>query len=563
MKALGLGRGGSRFVIGATTLSLAVAAGIFVISQLVQPLLPREFELLDFLSELAAIVFALALLGILNDVASIQDRIAIGAGVLFFALGAAADTLDEFGLGGRPRMIVENLAVVIGMTLVAVGLRDWTAVHRGRHAAEMERHSFLAYHDALTGLRNRVALVEIVDLLITQADRRKDQVLLALLYMDLDRFKSINDTEGHTFGDMVLKETAHRLTANTRASDVCFRLGGDEFVVLAPNLRHETDAFRIAEKLQDAFETELLVGDRKVRIGLSVGIALFPRDGGDLEELLRRADLAMYSAKAGDKRIRFFTSELSDLAVSRVRLEASLRRAIEDDNFVLEYQPIVDPAGTPVSYEALLRLDDPSLGRIMPSRFIPVAEESDLMVPVGRWVLRRACEDMARFSRRIGKPVSVAINVSAVQLADEEFVQDVQTALRDSGLDPERLTIEITESAFMPHVDDVARVIRSLQGEGVRFAVDDFGSGWSSLSYLLHLPVSTIKFDKSLLDGVRGDETDVLLPGLVQLIKQIGKSPVIEGVEDGRQLSLFAAIAELQFQGFHFGRPAPIDKIET
>ncbi len=562
MKQLGLGRDGGRFVLGAAAIAGAVAVGILVVSRLVQPLLPSAFRLLGFLSELAAMVFGLVLLRLLKEVASIQDRLVIGVGIIAFALGAAADVVDEFGLGGRVQMVVENIAVVIGMTLVAVGLRDWTAIHRGRHAAEMERTSFLAYHDSLTGLRNRVALVEIVELLITQADRRNDQVLLALLYMDLDRFKSINDTEGHSFGDLVLKETARRLTTNTRASDLCFRLGGDEFVVLAPNLRHETDAFRIAEKLQDAFETELLVGERPVRVALSIGIALFPRDGSDLEEILRRADLAMYSAKAGDQRIRFFTGELSDLAVSRVRLEASLRRALEEDNFVLEYQPIVDHSGTPVTYEALLRLDDPALGRVMPSRFIPIAEESDLMVPVGRWVLGRACHDIAAFSRRIGRPVSVAVNASALQLADGEFVEDVKTALDDSGLEASRLTLEITESAFMPHVDDVAGVIRTLQADGVRFAVDDFGSGWSSLSYLLHLPVATIKFDKSLLDGVRGDETDLLLPGLVDLIRRIGKSPVIEGVEDGRQLSLFAASGELRFQGYHFGRPAPIDRLE-
>lgn len=554
-----------RFLFTAFASSLLAVLLVAALGRILTPLLPRPFQLVDALSELSVVWFAFLWLLLMRDVESRRDRIVLFTGIILVGIGAAADVLDEFGIGAVTTP-VENFAFVGGVVLVVRGLQDWIRVNRQEHQDVQERNAFLAYRDSLTGLRNRRSFGEALEILATQAERHPDNGVIALLYLDLDRFKTINDSLGHSFGDRVLVQVASRLEQAVRSSDLCFRLGGDEFVVLAPNLHTEADAHRIAQKISASLDHGILLGNRMVQASTSIGIALLPRDGTDQEELLRKADLAMYAAKRAGEPVRFFEAELSEIAVRRAELEADLRRAIAAAEITVAYQPIVDRVGRPLGYEALARWMHPVHGAIDPDAFIPVAEEAGLISDLGLHVLKHACRDLAARLHSVSADLFVSVNVSALQLRNESFAADVLRTLQTAGLDPHFLTLELTESGLMDNSGPASGHLETLQAEGVRIAIDDFGAGHSSLSQLRRLPAGIVKFDQTLVadESLAGRQAggQGFLPGLVTLITRLGRSAVVEGIETEDQLADFPASSDLQFQGFLFGRPQPVEAVE-
>lgn len=424
-----------------------------------------------------------------------------------------------------------------------------------RHEAE-ERIRQLAYFDPLTRLANRSLLQDRVCQALAQAERDKYQV--ALLFVDLDRFKNINDSLGHFSGDRVLQSVAERLESCLRWADTVARLGGDEFVVLCPE--QDVDGAReVAQRLIDALARPYPLGQTELTITASIGISLFPQDGGDFETLLKHADTAMYRAKAsGRNQLQFFSREMNVAALERLVLENSLRQALERQEFELVYQPQVDAGtGRIVAAEALLRWNHPQAGVIMPGRFIPVAEDSGLILSLGDWVLAEACRQLCSWQALgLSSEFRLAVNISAIQLAVSDFDQRVARILAETGVNPACLELELTESAAMADVEAGSAMLRRLQDLGVGLAIDDFGTGYSSLSYLKRFPIDKLKIDQSLIRDIVEDANDRAIAEAIISLAHVLRLPVVaEGVEKPDQLDLLSGKGCDLVQGYHFSRP--------
>ncbi len=420
--------------------------------------------------------------------------------------------------------------------------------------------SYRAMHDLLTGLPNR----RLVEDRLAQEIRRacRDHTQVALFYIDLDRFKLVNDTLGHVLGDALLRQVAYRLHNCKRAADTLARLGGDEFLLLAV-VPDQAAARAIAERLADAFARHFHVRGHDLFIGASIGISLYPSDGTDITTLQRNADSAMYAAKRrGLHSFQFFSPELGAAALERLQLENDLRRAIDRGEFELHYQPLFDlKTNRVVAYEALLRWHHPERGLVPPSKFIPIAEETGLIIRIGRWVLEQACR-MAMLRLQHGlEPVRFGVNVSVFQFAQPDFVTGVADVLRASGMDPHWLELEVTESIFMQDVADSARKITELRQSGISISIDDFGTGYSSFSYLQRLPIDALKIDRSFVQDI-GTLPNVisLLRAMASLAKSLGMRVVVEGIETEEQLRAVREIGCDEAQGYLFGMPAPAGK---
>ncbi|HYE51364.1 MAG TPA: EAL domain-containing protein, partial [Azospirillaceae bacterium] len=384
---------------------------------------------------------------------------------------------------------------------------------------------------------------------------------VALLFLDLDSFKHINDSLGHGVGDLLLRGVADRLQATVRGDDTVGRLGGDEFLIVAENLPDAAEALRVAERVLQTLSRPFTLEGQQVHAGCSIGIALFPEDGADPETLLRNADVAMYAAKSsGAGTFKFFSQEMTDRAVRRLRTEASLREAVEREDFELFFQPKVEARSRRVvGVEALIRwrMGDQY---VPPGEFIGLAEETGLIVPIGDWVLREACRTAAEWGRRFG-PVVMAVNVSARQLSDPFFPVRVTEVLQETGLPPHLLTLEITETALMRDLESNCRPLETLRGIGVGVAIDDFGTGYSSLSYLRQLPVTIIKIDRSFVAEIPRDTA--IAATVIALAEKLGLQTVAEGVETEEQLRWLAAEGCPLIQGFLISRPLPKAEIEA
>ncbi|WEN40652.1 putative signaling protein [Thauera sp. GDN1] len=430
-----------------------------------------------------------------------------------------------------------------------------------RVAEERIRH--LAHHDALTNLPNRTLLNDRLGVAMDRA-RRSGQPL-ALLFIDLDRFKYVNDTLGHPLGDRLLQAVAQRLHTVLREGDTLARLGGDEFVVLVEGLAGPEDAERVARKLLQAMQQPVLLDGHELFIGGSIGISLFPQDGDTIEALVRCADSAMYRAKdAGRNTFRFHTREQASRSRERFELEHGLRHAVERGELRLLYQPqAACRSGALVGVEALVRWEHPGRGTIMPDRFIPLAEEIGLIRPIGEWVLNTACAQ-ARAWEREGRPVRVAVNLSGQQISTDGLVDAVRDALDRSGLSPRLLELEITEGHILKRVDHCIDTLRKLKGLGVTLAIDDFGTGYSSLSYLKRLPVDRLKIDRSFVEGVPADHDDTaIVATILAMARNLGLAVIAEGVETEDQLRHLSAAHCDEYQGYLLGRPVPADAIRA
>jgi diguanylate cyclase (GGDEF)-like protein/PAS domain S-box-containing protein len=419
-----------------------------------------------------------------------------------------------------------------------------------------QKMAYLAQHDSLTDLPNRVLLNDRLAQAMALAHRHNEK--LAVLYLDIDRFKHVNDSLGHAIGDRLLQSVSQRLTECVRASDTVSRQGGDEFVALFSEVVDAADAATCAEKILQSVSEPHLIDDHDVHVTASVGIVLYPDDAEDGETLLKNADFAMYQAKdCGRNNYQFYKRDLNSTATERQSLETALRHAIHRHEFELHYQPKMDLlTGEIAGVEALVRWRHPVLGIMAPAQFISIAEESGLIVPIGHWVLREACRQ-AMVWREQGLPaIRLAVNISAVELRAKDYVAGVAAILAETGFDPARLELELTETFLMQDSDSTAAVLQSLKDIGVTLALDDFGTGYSSLSYMKRFPIDTLKVDQSFVRDLSSDTDDAnIVSAVINMGKSLHLRVVAEGVETREQLEFLEELECPEAQGYYFSYP--------
>ena len=428
-----------------------------------------------------------------------------------------------------------------------------------RKRAEGRIHH-LAYFDALTGLPNRVQFSRLADQAL-MASKRKEG-FGAVLFIDLNRFKPINDTLGHVVGDKVLQETANRLRACLRSADVVCRLGGDEFAVGLFEIANREHAANVAQKLLATLDDPVVINGRELKLGAAIGISIFPEDGMDTETLLRQADIAMYRAKqTGPDGMAFFSEDMNQRAIDRLNLEAGLRRAIDRDELLLYYQPKVNiESGTIIGAEALVRWRHPERGLVPPAEFVPVAEESGLIVHVSNWVLEAACRQIRQWMDAGLPAMHIAVNLSARDFSSG-LPARVQELLERHGIGAEWLELEITEGMLMHHTATVIAMMDEITALGVSLSLDDFGTGYSSLSYLKRFPIDTLKIDRSFVISIPGDADDCAIAGaIVGMSKQLKHNVIAEGVETTDQLMFLKSLGCDEIQGYLFSPPVPAEK---
>lgn len=427
--------------------------------------------------------------------------------------------------------------------------------------AQRDQAERMATHDALTGLPNRAQLYTHMERRLAYARRKRQQIAVA--YIDLDSFKSINDSYGHEYGDYLLCQVADALRSVLRASDLAARLGGDEFVVVIEDAGDGARIGRVIERLFSCVGRYYTIGEYRTFVTWSCGIVLYPRDGEDVPSLLKHADTAMYAAKAlGPNHYRFYDPAMSAAVGEQLALREDLRLAIERDQLELHYQPVIDAhSGCIASAEALLRWNHPEKGRLSPLQFIDIAEQTGLIDPIGEWVMREALRMAVQWRAVAADDVRVHVNVSAHQLKQTGFVEQVERALREAGLPAQTLDLEMTESALIGDATHAVALIQALKGIGVQISLDDFGTGFSSLSYLKRLPVDTIKVDKSFIDGLpHGARDAALVEAVLTLGGRLGNKVVAEGVEEGSQAAWLLEHGCRYMQGHHFSRPVPLEQ---
>jgi diguanylate cyclase (GGDEF)-like protein len=460
------------------------------------------------------------------------------------------------------------LASVLVVTLAALlGRMSWQLEQSRRREAQSklvhaQRVEHLAYHDGLTGLPNRSMFSKLLAQSIAEALRYERH--LAVAFLDLDRFKQINDTLGHDAGDQLLQEVAARLKHCVRDSDTVARLGGDEFVVILPELTHENDAAKVAHKILDAIANPFSLIGQEFRVTASIGISSYPQDGLDEQTLTKNADIAMYQAKSeGKNNFQFYSEKLNANSLERLTLESSLRHALERNEFRLHYQAKRDMSSKRITgMEALLRWEHPDLGTVAPMQFIPIAEDTGLILPIGKWVLRTACAQSVAWREQGLPPLSIAVNLSLKQFADERLLPDLAAILESTGMDPHFLELEIPESLLTQRFADTLRILTGIKALGIRIAIDDFGTGISSLAMLHRYPLDTIKIDRSLIRHMSGGSNDTgLADAIIAMGKSLSLTVVAQGVETSEQAEFLQRHACDELQGFYFKKPLPADEL--
>jgi diguanylate cyclase (GGDEF)-like protein len=415
-----------------------------------------------------------------------------------------------------------------------------------------EKLSYLAYHDALTGLPNKLSLYETAKEAFIPGGANA-----AVLFVDIDNFKNVNDTKGHAFGDQLIIQVSNKLTEILGQSDNIYRLGGDEFIIVLQNIDYET-AQKTARKILAEFSVDFYISDNTLRVSVSIGIALFPDHGTTLEQLLKSADIAMYRVKeSGKTNYMIYNDKLNELFTERANIDKYMPQALDNHEFELYYQPQYDLKHKKITgFEALLRWHSPQLGEVSPLKFISVAEDNRFIVTLGTWVLQNACEFIGRIHDIGYHELTISVNVSIIQMLQDDFCDIVAQTLKNTGLDSEYLELEITETVLIESMDRIMQVLNQLNEWKVKIVLDDFGKGYSSLSYLKQLPISTLKVDKIFIDGIVSDE-DILTGQIVAFGRSMGMKIVAEGVETKQQVEYLERHDCDMLQGYIFSRPKP------
>lgn len=425
---------------------------------------------------------------------------------------------------------------------------DITALKEYEHKLQ-----HLAYYDQLTALKNRLSLNDRLDHLINEKNGRK----CALLYIDVDNFKYINDTMGHRFGDMLLTRLSERLIALSTENSSVYRIGGDEFVFLVETFARITDIEKMAVNILKAFKPYFDVDSSSIYITVSIGVSIYPEHGEDMDSLLKNADIAVYKAKdAGKNRIVFYNSPMNEEITERMRIERNLRKALDNNEFELFYQPQLDIGSNRISgFEALIRWRNPEIGFVSPQRFIGIAEDTHLIIPIGEWVMRTACQFLNTIEKFGYKGLTMSINISMLQLLQDDFTDMVIDTIESAQLSPKQIELEITESILMEAYEVIAGKLKFLRTKGVKIALDDFGKGYSSLNYLKQLPITTLKIDKSFIDTISKNKslTDII----VKMGRSMELSVVAEGVETQEQMDYLIKHKCHKIQGYLFSKPLP------
>lgn len=494
-----------------------------------------------------------------------------------FPLAVVVGLSEQEQLGAASndrRLYLERAAgasLVVLLLAGILGRLSWKLLQSQRRESAAEianarQLEFVAYHDGLSGLPNRSLFTKLLTQAIKAAHRQGRH--LAVLFLDLDRFKQINDTLGHDAGDLLLQETARRLLSCLRESDTVARLGGDEFVVLLPELESGGYAAVVAQKLLTTLAQPFLMMGQEFRVTASVGICTYPEDGEDEQALTKHADVAMYQAKlGGTNNYQFYSEKLNANSLERLTLESSLRHALEKQEFVLDYQPKQDVAsGRITGVEALLRWQHPDLGTVAPLRFMAVAEETGLIVPIGKWVLRTACAQNVAWQRQGLPELNVSVNLSSRQFSDEHLLQDVAAILHETGMQATFLELEILESELFRNVEQTLHVMAGLKAAGIKIAVDSFGTFYSSMSTLGQFPIDTIKIDRSLIRDVASSpdttpEKRTLASAIIEMGRRLSLVVVAEGVETKDQADFLRLHSCDEVQGFYFSKPLRAEQV--
>ncbi|SMB31231.1 Sensory box/GGDEF family protein (fragment) [Sterolibacterium denitrificans] len=419
-----------------------------------------------------------------------------------------------------------------------------------------EQINYLAYHDALTGLPNRQLAKDRLDHAVAYASREKSGV--GVLHLDLDHFKAINDTLGHPVGDGLIKKIADTLRDCVRTTDTIARLGGDEFLIILANVIDPEIISTIATKVQETLGTTFKVQGHDLTTSVSIGIAVYPEDGKDFDSLLKKADTALYKAKAsGRNTYQFYTEQMNNEAVEYLKIRNGLRQALINDEFLLHYQPQINLAdGKVVGVEALIRWRHPEMGILQPGRFIAIAEESGLIVPMGDWALKHACQQAVEWRKAGLPPIVVAVNLSAIQFQRGDIEKSVVQALNESGHDPQYLELELTESILVQDIEKTLEILKRLKSMGIKLSIDDFGTGYSSLSYLKRFDVDKLKIDQSFVRDMASDKNDAaIVHAIIQMARSLNLQVIAEGVEDETLVAMLHGQHCDEAQGYHFARP--------
>ena len=469
------------------------------------------------------------------------------------APGMRAEMVGIRGNGSR-----FSAEVSMGVLCRSSGVRIATVRDVTLQKADRDRMLLQATHDELTGLPNRRLFDDRLDMMLRRATRSGE--LVGVAFLDVDRFKTINDSLGHAMGDRLLVELSRRLQASLRESDTVARMGGDEFIFIMPGLQKPDDALNPVRKLLETVRVPVRIEEQELFVTASIGVAVFPSDGRERDRLLRHADAALYRAKArGRNRFELFDHGLAQQAAARVQLDSDLRRASGQGELSLVYQPQVNfKAGRIVGFEALMRWHHPQLGPVSPATFIPIAEETGLITSLGAWALERACRDMVAWEAGGIGPLRIAVNVSPRQLQHDDLVSQVERVLAQTGLAADRLELEFTESALLLEDGAIAETIARLHRLGIGLALDDFGTGYSSLSHLRQYPIQRLKMDRSFVHGITSDRGDAAVArAIIGLARELRLAVVAEGVESAEQLALLGGFGCEEAQGFFLGRPMP------
>ena len=532
--------------------------------ELLGALIGEEFERFGTLSKIhgqKGVSAAIRTIGTTASAATSRRIQVLTADLMAAGDARLARRAEQSKRGSDLSVITAAVATLFNLGLLGVVILLVRREIKDRQHAE-EVVKFAATHDPLTGLANRLLLTERVNRALATA--KSEGRRIAMLFIDLDRFKNINDTLGHEAGDRLLQNVANRLARCVRRSDTVARQGGDEFVVLIEAFQGPDDLAQVAEKILVEVAEPMTVYGREFQITASIGVSTCPVDGDDMQALLKNADIAMYRAKQqGKNTYQFYAEQMNPHSVERLELEAALRRALERNELTLHYQPKVQArTGRVTGIECLLRWQHPTIGPVPPDQIVPLAEETGLIVPIGKWALRTACLQARKWAEQGLPLLRMAVNVSARQFMSATLLDDVVDTIAETGMDPRWIEFEVTESVMMPDPEQAVKLLRKLKAIGVRLTIDDFGTGYSSLAYLKRLPIDCVKIDASFVRGVPVDASDVAITDtILAMSRSLGLKVVAEGVETLEQMRFLERRGCDEMQGYYFSKPLPAEQL--